>query len=35
MHGVFNFLYKETIYPIIFVIHVLKLSNILYRRFFP
>jgi hypothetical protein len=33
-HGAFNFLYKEIIDPIIYVIHVLRLSNTLYRRFF-
>jgi hypothetical protein len=32
--GVFNFLYKEIANPIIFVIHVLRLSNTLYRYFF-
>jgi hypothetical protein len=31
--GVFNFLYKETVDPIIFVIHVLRLSNTLCRCF--
>jgi hypothetical protein len=32
--GVFNFLYKEIIDPIIFGIHVLRLSNTLCRFFF-
>jgi hypothetical protein len=32
--GVFNFLYKETANPNIFVIHMLRLLNTLYRRFF-
>jgi hypothetical protein len=35
MRGVFNFLYKEIVEPIIFVIHVLRLSNNLCERFFP
>jgi hypothetical protein len=34
MREVFNFLYKEIVDPIIFVIHVLRLSNTLCRRFF-
>jgi hypothetical protein len=33
-HKVFNFLYKDTVDSIIFVIHVLRLSNSLYRHFF-
>jgi hypothetical protein len=33
--GVFNFLYKEIVDPIIFIIHVLRLLNTLFRRFFP
>jgi hypothetical protein len=31
---VFNFLYKEIVNYIIFVIYVLRLSNILCKRFF-
>jgi hypothetical protein len=34
-HRVFNFLYKETANHIIFIIHVMRLSNTLCRRFFP
>jgi hypothetical protein len=33
--GVSNFLYKEIMNHIIFVIYVLRLSNTLYRCFFP
>jgi hypothetical protein len=33
-YEIFNFLYKEIIDPIIFFIHVSRLSNTLYRCFF-